>query len=37
MEMIKSLKTKWDNLNKKGKMLVGGAAVVVIYLIVINV
>ena len=37
MDMIKSLKAKWDNLNKKGKMLVGGVAVVVIYLIVTNV
>ena len=37
MEMIKSLKAKWDNLNKKGKMLVGGAAVVVIYLVITNV
>ena len=37
MEMIKSLKTKWYNLNKKGKMLVGGAAVVVIYLVITNV
>ena len=37
MDMIKSLKTKWDNLNKKGKILVSGAALVVIYLIVTNV
>jgi flagellar biosynthesis/type III secretory pathway M-ring protein FliF/YscJ len=37
MDMIKSLKAKWDNLNKKGKMLVGGAAVVVIYLVITNV
>ena len=37
MDLIKSLKAKWDNLNKKGKMLVGGAAVVVIYLVITNV
>jgi len=34
MDMIKSLKTKWDNLNKKGKMLIGVAVVVVVVLII---
>jgi len=37
MDMIKSLKTKWDNLNNKGKILVVGAAIVAVYLIVTNV
>tara|TARA_R110002020_G_scaffold221527_3_gene429659 strand:+ start:8967 stop:9077 length:111 start_codon:yes stop_codon:yes gene_type:complete len=34
MEMIKSLKTKWDNLNKKGKMFVGAVVVIVVVLII---
>ncbi len=34
MNMIKSLKTKWDNLNKKGKMLIGVAVVAVVVLII---
>ena len=37
MHYIYSLLAKWDKLNKKGKMFVGGAAIIVIYLIITNV
>jgi flagellar biosynthesis/type III secretory pathway M-ring protein FliF/YscJ len=37
MPIINSIKAKWDKLSNKGKIVVGGAAVVVIYLIITNV